>query len=230
MSEERPGDPLEIRKSAARLESLVEERTRELRESERKYRMLADYTYDWEFWIGVDGGILYMSPSCERVTGHAVADFVAEPSLLRRLVHPDDLAAYDAHRHDARGGRVCEMEFRIVLPNGAVRWISHTCQPVKDEEGRHLGTRGSNRDVTRRKEAEAERERLVLELREALAKVKLLSGFIPICASCKKIRNDQGYWQQLESYIRDHSEAEFSHGICPECAEKFYGEFLHGAK
>ncbi len=63
-----------------------------------------------------------------------------------------------------------------------------------------------------------------LELKEALSKVKLLSGFLPICSSCKKIRDDKGYWNQIESYIRDHSEAEFTHGICDECCEKLYGE------
>lgn len=69
-----------------------------------------------------------------------------------------------------------------------------------------------------------EREKLIAELNAALAKVKLLSGFLPICASCKKIRDDKGYWQQIESYIKEHSEAEFSHGICPDCAYKLYPE------
>ena len=77
-------------------------------------------------------------------------------------------------------------------------------------------------DITERKQAEKERERLIGELQEALAKVKTLSGLLPICASCKRIRNDQGYWQQIEAYIRDHSEAEFSHSVCPECAKEFY--------
>lgn len=75
-----------------------------------------------------------------------------------------------------------------------------------------------------RKQAEEEREKLIIELKEALAKVKTLSGFLPICAWCKKIRDDRGYWNQIESYIRDHSEAEFSHSICPECMEKLYPE------
>ncbi|MCX5814477.1 MAG: response regulator transcription factor [Proteobacteria bacterium] len=70
-----------------------------------------------------------------------------------------------------------------------------------------------------------EQEKLTLELRDALSQVKILSGLLPICASCKKIRNDEGYWEQMEMYIRDHSEAEFSHSICPECAEKLYPEF-----
>ncbi len=73
-----------------------------------------------------------------------------------------------------------------------------------------------------RKQAEAQRKKLIADLREALAKVRMLSGFLPICANCKKIRDDKGYWNQIESYIRDHSEAEFSHGICPECAKKLY--------
>ncbi len=69
---------------------------------------------------------------------------------------------------------------------------------------------------------EAEREQLIAELQEALSKVKALSGLLPICASCKKIRNDKGYWQAVEGYISEHSEAEFTHGICPDCVKKLY--------
>ncbi len=81
------------------------------------------------------------------------------------------------------------------------------------------------REMAERKRAEKEKESLIGELQDALSKVKLLSGFLPICASCKKIRDDKGYWRQIETYIRDHSEAEFSHSICPECAKKLYPEF-----
>jgi YesN/AraC family two-component response regulator len=77
-----------------------------------------------------------------------------------------------------------------------------------------------------RKKLENEEKRLVHELREAIEKIRTLKGLIPICASCKKIRDDQGYWNQVEVYISEHSEAEFSHGICPDCAEKIYGRFL----
>ncbi|MDA8406645.1 MAG: response regulator [Deltaproteobacteria bacterium] len=77
-------------------------------------------------------------------------------------------------------------------------------------------------DITSLKLAEQEREILIEDLQKALAKVRTLSGFLPICASCKKIRDDQGYWQQIESYIRDHSDAEFTHSICPECAKRLY--------
>jgi len=72
------------------------------------------------------------------------------------------------------------------------------------------------------KQSEKERERLIGELRDALAKVRTLSGMLPICAACKKIRDDQGYWNQIESYISKHSKAEFSHSLCPDCAQKLY--------
>jgi AmiR/NasT family two-component response regulator len=72
----------------------------------------------------------------------------------------------------------------------------------------------------------AERDRLVQELQESLARVRVLSGLLPICASCKKIRDDQGYWNQIEIYFRDHSDVEFSHGLCPDCAKKYYPEYF----
>ena len=83
-------------------------------------------------------------------------------------------------------------------------------------------------EIERRKQIEVEREKLIKELKEALAKVKTLSGFIPICANCKKIRDDKGYWTQVEEYVRDHSEAEFSHSICPECIKKLYPDLYKG--
>jgi DNA repair exonuclease SbcCD ATPase subunit len=79
-------------------------------------------------------------------------------------------------------------------------------------------------EIENPKKAEAEKERVIDLLQEALAKVKQLSGFIPICAACKKIRDDKGFWQQIEQYIREHSEAEFTHSICPDCAKKLYPE------
>ena len=82
----------------------------------------------------------------------------------------------------------------------------------------------SIRYAIERKKIENEKEQVIAELQEALAKVKLLSGFIPICASCKKIRDDTGYWQQVEAYIQKHSDAEFSHSICPDCTHKLYPE------
>jgi len=94
--------------------------------------------------------------------------------------------------------------------------------PIRDHEGSIWATGLVATDITKRKELEMERDKLVAELQGALAQIKLLSGCLPICASCKKIRDDQGYWNQIETYIEEHSEADFTHGICPECAKKLY--------
>jgi hypothetical protein len=80
-------------------------------------------------------------------------------------------------------------------------------------------------DITERQQAENERARLIAELQKALSEVKVLSGMIPICSSCKKVRDDKGFWNQIESYIESHSAAEFSHGMCPECTKKLYPAF-----
>jgi hypothetical protein len=80
-------------------------------------------------------------------------------------------------------------------------------------------------DVTDRHRAEGERDQLIKELQSALQRVKQLSGLLPICAHCKKIRDDHGYWSSLETYIMSHSEAVFSHGMCPGCIHEFYPEF-----
>ena len=99
----------------------------------------------------------------------------------------------------------------------------------KSEIGPSLLER-SIRYAIEHKRTQQERERSISELQEALAKVKQLSGLLPMCASCKKIRDDKGYWNQLEAYISKHSEADFCHGICPECVKKFYPEYAHTFK
>lgn len=102
------------------------------------------------------------------------------------------------------------------------RWVSTTKVPFKDSQGNILGTVGIGRDITERKRIEEEREILIRDLQKALADVKTLSGLVPICSNCKKIRDDSGFWNQLESYIQKHSHATFSHGICPECMKRLY--------
>jgi hypothetical protein len=82
----------------------------------------------------------------------------------------------------------------------------------------------ASREMARRRRVEIEREKLIAELKLTLAQVKTLSGLIPICAWCKSVRNDQGYWQTVEHYVRSHSDASFSHSICPTCREKFKDE------
>lgn len=82
---------------------------------------------------------------------------------------------------------------------------------------------GIGLDISDRVFVEKEKETLIAKLEETLSEVKQLSGFLPICAGCKKIRDDEGYWNQIEAYIRDHSDAEFSHSLCPDCARNLFG-------
>lgn len=114
--------------------------------------------------------------------------------------------------------------------DGSKQYFIATARPFFYDNGQVGGIVESFQDITDRKNAELERDILLEELKSALSKVKLLSGFLPICASCKKIRDDKGYWNQIESYIRDHSEVEFSHSICPDCANKLYSEFFDHKK
>jgi PAS domain S-box-containing protein len=104
------------------------------------------------------------------------------------------------------------------------RWITTTKVPLRDAQGNIAGTIGIGRDITERKKAETEREKLIEQLQTAIADIKMLSGLVPICASCKKIRDDQGYWTQIERYIQDRSDARFTHSICPDCRTRLYPE------
>ena len=131
-----------------------------LAREEDKFHTIADYTYDWEYWEGSNHEILYMSPSCERVTGYPQAKFVADPNLLVRIIHPDDRHLMDTHLHDAMHEDQAELDFRIVRHDGEIRWISHFCQSVREHDGNSMGRRVTNRDITDRRLFETEINRL----------------------------------------------------------------------
>jgi len=134
---------------------LVGRRQAAMAQQEVKFRTVADYAYDWESWESPAGDYLYISPSCERVSSYRREEFLADPGLMARIVLPEDAAIWSGHNelvkedtgaHDAL--------FRIRWRDGSVHWIEHLCNPVIDNQGRYLGRRGSNRDVTERKRAE----------------------------------------------------------------------------
>lgn len=125
-----------------------------LKESEERFRTIADYTYDWEYWEGPRGEMLYVSPSCAEVTGYSVTDFVTQPGLIYRIVHPDDQALMEGHRADIHHDDAGTVTFRIVRRDGGIRWIAHGCRKVHARDGRFMGRRASNRDITALKQAE----------------------------------------------------------------------------
>ena len=135
------------------------------RKVEQSYRTVADYTYDWEYWSLIDGSLEYVSPSCERISGHSVQDFKENPALLREIIVPEDKKTWDAHAVKSEkkfnpGG----VQFRIQRKDGKIRWIEHVCQSVTDPQGTLLGLRASNRDITERKQAELDAQRHRAEL------------------------------------------------------------------
>ena len=130
----------------------------ELKKSEEKFRTMADFTYDWEYWISPDMEILYCSPSCERITGYAPEEFMADSLLISRIVHPEDSEFYNNHvmlSHDPANRVVGEeLEFRIITKKGQEKWIGHACRSVFNRDEKFLGRRVSNRDITDRKYSE----------------------------------------------------------------------------
>ncbi len=143
-----------------------------LRTSEERLRTVADFTYAWEYWVGPSGEFLYISPSVERITGHKPQDFIANPGLLPSIVHPDDRErVVKTLKESLRSPEVHKSEFRIVRPDGEIRWIGHVCQPVHSSSGDFLGRRGSNDDITDRKAADEALGR-ALEAAESANRVK----------------------------------------------------------
>jgi len=138
-------------------------------ENEIKFRTVADFTYDWEYWIAPDGHIIYCSPSCERITGYSSEELFNEPDLLLKMIHPEDKAVLSEHFGKEMRAGPREIDFRIVTRKGEIHWISHACLAVFDDRKRYLGRRVGNRDITERKRTED-------ALKEANRKLNLLSS------------------------------------------------------
>ncbi len=143
-----------------------------LAESELRYRILADYSSDWDYWLGPDGEYRYVSPVCESVSGYPPESFLSDPRLIDRLIHPDDRGPWLEHRRRVLDAPTQEphasLQVRLLRPDGTYRWIEHVCRPVYDQDGAYQGRRGVNRDITARKEAE-----LLLELQKRRAEALL---------------------------------------------------------
>lgn len=139
----------------------------ELKASEEKYRIVADYTLDWEYWLGPDGLVLYMSPATLELTGYHRDEFYADPALLNSIFHPDDREWMAGHTaHPDTDGPLHGRDVKIITRQGEERWIAHICQPVTDSTGHPMGRRGCNRDITDRKRAELSLQQKSNELAE----------------------------------------------------------------
>ncbi len=200
-----------------------------LRKSEEKFKFLAENMADIVWTLDMDLNATYVSPSIEKVLGFTPEE--RKRQKLEEMVTPDSLERIMAlflkelqseEKQSSNPDRSEAIDIEYYHRNGSVVWMENFVKIQRNKKGKMVGVYGASRDITERKNVQ---EALIKEkknLEEALAEIKKLSGLLPICASCKKIRDDKGYWNQIESYIRDHSDAEFSHSICPICAKKLY--------
>ena len=208
---------------AARLET--EKITRALRESEAKYRSLFEHSIEGIFQTTPEGRFISANPAQAKLLGYD-----SPQKLIKQTT--DIPGQYYANPKDREifkntleaKGIIEGFEVQLLKKDGNPLWVSMSARSIRNVEEAIIYYEGTMVDITERKRAEEERERLIVELQEALSKIKVLDGLLPTCSFCKKIRNDKGEWEQIEAYIRDRSKAEFSHSICPECMEKRYPE------
>lgn len=161
---------------------------------------------------GFDGYFKRLNPAWEKTLGFSREELLSRPMF--EFVHPDDLErSREQNRQVRAGGQALGFENRYKCKDGSYRWILWNARADIDRQVIY----SLARDITDRKRAEEERERLVRDLQEALAEVKELQDILPICMYCKKIRDDENYWQTVEAYISHHTNSKFSHGICPTC-------------
>jgi PAS domain S-box-containing protein len=167
--------------------------------------------------------ILECNPAATEMFGYSRQEMLGRTTTF---LHIDEVTLQEFRKHlysaIQEKGFLHQLEFRMKRRDGTVFPTEHSVLPLEDETANRTGWVSVVRDITERKQAEAERERLITELQETLAKNKILSGLLPICSACKKIRDNQGQWHPLETYIQRHSEASFSHGLCPDCLKRLY--------
>lgn len=196
-----------------------------LKDSEERLRLAIDAVNDgiWDF--DYKNNKAHFSPRYYTMLGYEPYEMPASRETWKNLLHPDERESVVAYVDECiRKKKSWSKEFRLRAKNGSYRWVLGRGRvSAWDEDGNPLRRIGTHKDITDRKQVEFEREELIEKLNKALKDVKTLGGLIPICSSCKKIRDDKGYWNRLESYFEQHSTALFSHSLCPSCMDEIYG-------
>jgi PAS domain S-box-containing protein len=183
-----------------------------------------DFNKDWS--------MRFVSEGCKELTGYERHRFLGHGGMnFADIIHPQDRTmVWNDVLRAAKEGRSCTLNYRIIRADNAVKWVWEQASVFENVENGEEFVEGFITDITDLKLAQQERERLIDELQNALREIRTLKGILPICSSCKKIRDDRGYWNQIEAYIREHSYAQFSHGICPDCARALYPDFVDHEK
>lgn len=193
-----------------------------LQNSENHFRMLIDESMDPTFSFYPDGTYRYVNKAfalgvgkpADAIIGYTIWDVFEKEEADKRFA---------IVKHVFSEGIVKEIEVRVPLPTGDTYYLT-TAKPIFKEDKTVETVICTSKNITKRKLAEIALQEEHTKLLEAQEEIKVLSGFLPICSSCKSIRDDKGYWTRIEAYLNEHSGAKLTHGICPSCADKLYGE------
>jgi len=188
------------------------------------YHLLFEHGMNGMLFTAPDGSILDANPAACQMFERSREEIIA--AGREGLMDGSDSRMAELLADRERTGKA-HGELSARRRDGTLFPVEVSSVLFRDSEG-HVRSCIIIRDISERKSAEAERERLIRELQETLGRVRTLSGLLPMCAACRKIRDKQDVWHNLESYIRTHTEADFSHGICPDCRQRLYPETIRG--
>ena len=196
-----------------------------LRESEDKFRSLVEITSDWIWEVDRNGIYSYVSPKIKTLLGYEPQELIGKATPFDFMPEGEADKTRKLFKSIVSSRKSLDgLENTNIHKDGHLVVLETSGVPVFDKVGNFTGYRGVDRDITDRKRTEDELLQEKKKLENALNEIRKLSGLLPICSSCKKIRDDKGYWNDLEAYIEKHSDALFTHGMCPECSEKLYGK------
>ncbi len=196
---------------------------RQIAELTARLAAIVEGSSDAIFSRDMAGTILTWNRAAELMYGYTAAEAIGQHVAF--IVPPERMPELaDILQKLQRGERIERMETVRRRKDGGMIAVSMSISPVKDESGQVAGASIIARDITERLRLEEERVKLIADLQAALSRVKQLSGLLPICSSCKRIRDEKGHWQHVEVYVHAHSQADFTHGICPDCARSLYPE------
>ena len=207
------------------LEAAQDRRRRKRAEDAMQFlAAIVESSEDAIYGKNLDSIIVSWNPAAERLFGYT-ADEIIGRSIVALFPQNRRDEMLDILSGIRRGDIVGFQETERLHKNGRVFPVLATVSPIRNSAGKVIGASTITRDITRQKQAEFERQQLIERLTHAAKEVRVLSGLLPICANCKRIRDDQGYWQQVEAYLSKHSELKFSHSICPACAVEYERQF-----
>lgn len=208
-------DNNDVSETEWRLEEELANCKRELKTAKQMEHRFFSESIDLLCFLDFNGYFRRLNPAWERTLGFTREELMSKPFI--EFVHPDDRERTLRQNAAVRaGGRALSFENRYMCKDGSFRWLRWNASPDAPESVIYSVAR----DVTETKKADEEREKLVTELRTALSEVKTLREILPICSYCRKIRDDENYWDTVEEYVSKHTSSRFSHSICPDCMAK----------